>query len=429
MGKRILLIALAFPPSGGPRGLRWVRFIRRLKSEYVFDVLTVRQEKGAGSYDRDGESSIPPEATVFRTYPGPLYKFSYRYLPTGSPTDGSRRIRSGLRRGIRNIFRTAMEVFLVPDKRIEWLPWGYSAVRRLVKERSYEAVISSAAPFSGHVLAALVRKKTGLPWIADYGDPWAFNEFSPFPLRRRVVDRRLEADLLKRMDGVVFTTRETADAYLANYPFLNPEKLTVIPAAYDEDEFSAVEPERGNGFRMVYTGIFYKDRGPEAFFESLTRLDFDFELVIAGDVPREYVESIRRMRLAGKVVFLGHCSHSRALGLQKGADVLILFGWGKGQQIPAKIFEYFGARRPVLAVRSDDEDIAAGMVESHRRGITALNRPEDIAAAIGELHELWKQGKLEHRFDLGELEEYSIGVQSERLKELIEKVISEKKPG
>lgn len=425
MKRRLLLVAHHFPPYGGPRSRRWVRLIRHLAPFYDFDVLTVRHAKGVGAYEPLEESSISGNATVYRTYPGPLYGFSYRLLPPAKPGGRSGAGSTTLRNAFKKIFRTVFEFFLVPDKMVEWLPWGYGAARRLVKRRPYDAIISSAFPYSDHVLAYLIQRRTGLPWIADFGDPWAFNDALPFPERRRVLDRRIEAALLKRMDAVVVTTREAEESYRAHYRFLGPGKTLVLPNGYDEEEYADLIPERGNRFRIVYTGIFYKDRGPENLFEALTRVDFDLELVIAGDVPRRYVDDVERKGLSGKVIFLGHCPHARALSLQKGADILLLLGWAKGRQIPAKVFEYIGAGRPILALRSDADDIAARLVETRRRGLVAWNRIEAIVSAIGEFHDLWRRGVLDRRFELGELKECSVGFQSGRLRALIDKVVSE----
>ena len=41
--------------------------------------------KGVGPHEALEASSIPENATTYRTYPGPLYEFSYRSLPPPKP--------------------------------------------------------------------------------------------------------------------------------------------------------------------------------------------------------------------------------------------------------------------------------------------------------------------------------------------------------
>ena len=423
MKRRLLLIAHHFPPYGGPRSRRWVRLVRHTAPFIDYDVLTVRHERGVGAYeDPDGES-MPGNVKVHRTYPGPLYALSYRSLPPAKAGESPGPGGAALRNAVRTLFRGGLETFLVPDKTVEWLLWGYPAARKLVKAGDYDAVVSSASPLSDHVLAYLIKKKTGLPWIADFGDPWAFNDALPFRARRRVLDRRLEAVLLDRMDAVVVTTPETEEGYLSHYPSLGPDRTFVLPNGCDEEELAGLATERGDRFRLVYTGIFYKSRGPEVLFEALARIDLDLELVIAGDVPGQLVRKAEKLGLAGKVKFLGHCPHRRSLSLQKGADVLLLLGWAGGWQVPAKVYEYMCARRPILAIRFDDDDLGARMVESRGLGPVVRNNVEDIAPAVRELHGLWKRGALDSRFKPGALEEYSVGVQAGRFMGLVEKVL------
>jgi hypothetical protein len=88
----------------------------------------------------------------------------------------------------------------------------------------------------------------------------------------------------------------------------------------------------------------------------------------------------------------------------------------------------YRGRRPILAIRRDEEDIGAKLVEARDRGLAAWNRPEAIAAAVGELYGHWKRNTLESRFDLRELQEYSAVLQADRLRDLIERVVAGGRP-
>jgi len=421
MKKKILLIAYNFPPIGGARGIRWYQLLKYLSKNFSIDVLTIQPEKGYGNYDGSFLSKIPKNVRIFRTYPGPLHYFTYHYFPTEKINKVRiKSFKKNLRRQIKDIYKNALEVFFVPDKMIEWLPLGLKKANVLISHKKYDLIISSAAPFTDHLIGYFLKKTKGIPWISDYGDPWAFNSFSPFPWRRYLIDRQIEKKLLKKMDRIIVTTKKTAESYIKHYPFLNLEKFIVIPFGYDSEEFQDIKAEKGEKFRIVYTGIFYKDRSPDEFFKLIKSLDFDFELVIAGDINQEYIKTIQDFGLNNKVVFLGHQSHQRAIALQKGADILLLMGWAKGQQIPAKIFEYIGARRPILAIKFDEKDLAAKLIQKHNRGISVHNNTEDIISALREMHSLWLRGKLDSFFELKEVKEYSWEYSAERLTRVIE---------
>jgi len=421
--KNILLISYNFPPIGGPRSLRWLQFVKYLNRDYSIEVLTIQPEKGCTRYDESLLSSIPENVKIYRTYPGFIQRFNYRYLPL----DKIKKVREKsfkiiLRKAIKNI----LSPYLMPDQMVEWLPWGLKKAKNLVRKKKYDLIISSAWPFTDHLIGYFIKKKMGISWIADYGDPWAFNPFIPFPWRRNLIDCRFEEKLLKNMDNIIVTTKETADGYVKYYPFLDCQKITIIPNGYDHKEFQQAKPDKGKKFRIVYTGIFYKDRSPDILLKSIKELNFDFELIIAGEISPEYIKIIGNLGIEKKVKLLGHQSHKQAIALQKGADVLLLLGWLKGYQIPAKIFEYFGACRPILSIKFDEKDIAAKLVQKHNRGFIPYNNTKEIISALEEMHDLWQKGKFKSCFDLRELKEYSWDILAEKLKETIEKVTCEK---
>jgi len=193
----------------------------------------------------------------------------------------------------------------------------------------------TANPYAVHHYGGAAR------WTEIHSSTWAFNPFYPFSWRRYLIDRHIEAKLLKNMDNIIVTNKETADGYIKHYPFLDCQKFTIIPAGYDYKEVQQAKLDRGKKFRIVYTGIFCKERNPEIFFKSITNLNIDFEMLIAGEVSPQYIKIIKNLGLNNRVKLLGYQSHERALALQKGADILLLLGWSKGYQIPAKTFEYF----------------------------------------------------------------------------------------
>src|SRR5262249_30192100 len=82
---------------------------------------------------------------------------------------------------------------------------------------------------------------------------------------------------------------------------------------------------------------------------------------------------------------VGVLSRADAIALQRSADVLLLLTsptlvW----ELPGKIFEYFGARRPILALAKDNE--AARRVTETQTGWTVA--PDDTDAIIARLKTL-----------------------------------------
>src|SRR5262245_44908597 len=53
-----------------------------------------------------------------------------------------------------------------------WLPRAWSACKRVVGEHRPELILTSGPPHCVHALGYYLKRRTGLPWVADFRDPW-----------------------------------------------------------------------------------------------------------------------------------------------------------------------------------------------------------------------------------------------------------------
>ncbi|MCH7760958.1 methyltransferase domain-containing protein, partial [candidate division TA06 bacterium] len=392
----IFLVTPSFPPVGGGRGIRWIQFIRFLAQKgWKFDVLTIDPFVET---DRNMLiKSLPPRVRILRTYPGPLYSLRKKYIPPKNELEKWKKpiFKLKIRVLLKGIYRKIFDPILIPDGMIEWLPFALIKGNQLIKENKYRLIITSAFPFSSHILGYLLKKRTKCFWIADYGDPWSIgHNINPSSLKEQI-NRRLESNLLKWMDRIIVTNEATKNAYLKNFPFLSDEKICVIGQGFDEELYHTIEPNTSNKFRIVYTGIFYNKeiRNHHPFFESLKSLsDLNLEIVIAGDVSTEDREIVRSQNLEEIVQFLGPIPHTQAISYQKGSTILLLIGDESPLQIPGKTFEYFAAGRPILCVSENPQSLACQYVKQYNRGFISLNKSNEISKTIRNFFSLWKSG-------------------------------------
>ena len=137
MMKNILLIAYNFPPIAGPRSLRWLQFVKHLSKDYSIDVLTIQPEEGYGNYDTSLIYQIPKNVKVYRTYPGFIYRFSCRYLPSEKIKKVQKKsFKIILRKGVKNIYKNILSPCLMLDNMVEWLPWGLKKAKNLVRKKN-----------------------------------------------------------------------------------------------------------------------------------------------------------------------------------------------------------------------------------------------------------------------------------------------------
>jgi glycosyltransferase involved in cell wall biosynthesis len=422
--KKILLIAHNFPPLISPQSLRWFYLSRELvKRGYKIDVLTIRMP------DRfvDLLDMIPEGLQAYRTFPGPFFYSTFKYARKSPAGEGVKippkpsplwrmlsRIRSQIDKNL--------NMLLVPDIYSEWLPFALKKGQRLVKEKRYDILISSSEARVCHLIGYFLKKKSGTPWIADYGDPWIYpvTTFYEPDLKKKIVEK-IERKLLKRMDAITVAADGMRELYKERYPFLAEKRISVIAQGYDPDIFSQVQAQIPSRFRVVYCGSFYKNlRDPIPFMRAIEGLDKkDIEVIIAGRI-HEFADTLKKEFKNGMITYQGFLEHRESLSLQKGANVLLNIGNVTDIQVPGKIYEYIGARRPILCLKGNDRDPSAGIIMRYNRGIVAENRKEDIQEGVTKLYELWQKNVLDTHFNLDEIEEFTWRRRAEAVSDLIQ---------
>lgn len=420
---KILLLAHSFPPVGGGRGIAWANFLRFLHQNHGIeaDVVTIQPLRGDPAIHEDRIRLIADETGVYRTFPGWIY--SKLYMPECRgvaafkvPPSSKRRTRIVLRR----VYDTFIRPFFFPDRMVEWLPYAISKATSLIRGKTYDVLVTVGFPFSCHIAGWYLKRQFGIKWVADYGDPWSFNP-SPetIPQWRRPLDGIVEKSILKEVDKVLVTTEETKAGFAERFSFLNG-RIAVIPQGYDACSFRDRTPINTGGgkFRIVYTGTFYRNiRNPRHFFAGLSQVEYpDVEVLVAGMHTEEYLPKDERVR------GLGTLSQEEVSLLQAEASVLLLLGNDSEYQLPGKIFEYAGARRPILAVKNSPKDLGAEFVREHNLGVIVNNEPEAIARAIEELYAMWKAGKLDKPFNLCGLPDFEWEAISDKLAALLKEI-------
>jgi len=242
------------------------------------------------------------------------------------------------------------------------------------------------------------------------------------------LDRGVERRLLRRAFAAVFTTEETRRAYRAVFGALPPGGLHVSRCAFDPRLFENLEAEkrRTDRFRLVYTGVYgMVNRNLLGLLEALAGLHrSDWELHLAGRDNSESEDTLGlwldRHGLSDQVRRRGQLPQARALALQGSADLLLVWGWPGGMQIPAKIYEYIAAERPILLVRGGRDDAAESLVLEGPRGLSVDNSRESLSTVLGEAMDLRAAGRWERRFRLERDMRYTWDAQISILADLLE---------
>ena len=363
--RTLLLATYHFPPSAASGSFRLLGFARHLLAHGWRTVVVAPPLMPFEPVDEKLARQVPRETVV---YPVPY--------PQGDPLS-NRLIRRFAPYGV-------------------WLPAAYQACARAIAEHRPDAVLTSSPPHTIHLLGRLLKSRYGLPWVADYRDPWLYGLGKPLPTTWCGRWEALkEKSILKAADGIV-TNTPLARAALANDLPEYAAKMTYITNGFDPESFAANEPapRQASQLTILHTGELYAGRDPRPLFDALTTLDPTTKAALrlaflgqSSDPRYDWPGEVRERGLDGMVSFAGHAQYGEALRQMQAADILLLLDHpGRRVGIPAKLFEYFGARRPILALSDPQGDVGWALRQSGVQYRIAMpNEPGLIRQAVTEL--------------------------------------------
>lgn len=367
--KRLLAVAYHFPPIQGSSGVHRTLSLARYLPAHGWDVsvLTV-SPRAYRDHRPENLALVPPETRVIRA---PAFD-TPRHL------------------AIRGRYLGALAL---PDPWQSWIPGGIVAGLLEIRRSRPTALLSTFPIASAHVIARGLKKLTGLPWIADFRDPMYQEDYPPDP-RVRNLFRRLEQRIFAEADRVTVTTRGTARYYRERYGRAAGARISIVPNGYDPQAFDGIRaaPPADGRRTLLHSGILYpSERDPSAFFAALAMLAREqpalldrFRFVFRGSAHDHlYRDRVAQLGLNELVRFEPSLPYREALAEMLGADALLVFQASNcNDQVPAKIYEYLYARRPILAFTDPAGDTAQVLTGAGVARLAPLNDAPAIAAVL-----------------------------------------------
>jgi glycosyltransferase involved in cell wall biosynthesis len=206
----------------------------------------------------------------------------------------------------------------------------------------------------------------------------------------------------KTMTGcsrAVFTTPGAVQMYAERYSELPPERISLIANGYDESAFakasengSPLLPRADSQVVLLHSGSLYpNERNPVSFYNAIARLretsaisPATLQVVLRGTGHVEFHRRLIQDRGIESIVHIEPAlPYREALSEMLHADGLVLFQASScNQQIPAKVYEYLRAGRPILALTDSRGDTGV-LLESVRGGsILPLDDEESIVQGL-----------------------------------------------
>lgn len=303
---------------------------------------------------------------------------------------------------VRKIFSFISDVFFIPDNKIGWKRNVLKAADELFKKTKFDIIFATSPPYTDFLIGNELSKKYKIPLVLDYRDVW--HEYPlkiyPTPLHK-YKNYKLEQEVLHNAKKVITTNRRVKELLLARYKFLNYKDIDIIPQGFDPEDFEKNKPaprSPSNKMRITHAGVFYGERTPKYFFLALQKLLKEnphlqnrVEVFFIGNFRNEDKKLIDEYNLGSVVSMLGYLDHQKTVQYIMSSDLFWLM-LDNDTQSPGKVYEYIGARKPILA------NVPDGFVQQtilEFDGNVVLP-PQDVSATAEALKNFY------HKFEKGE---------------------------
>ena len=397
--KRVVCIAYYYPPLAGIASERAAAFSLHLSQLGWAPIIVTPRD---GFYHRVA-SFNDPIADVRRTRSielGRIVRAGSTLVGAPRPPSDSLTVRPlQTNAASAKARRWVREWLYVPDAQVGWIPFATRAAMTALREvEGPRVVFSSSVPYSAHLVAGRAAKRAGVPWVAEFRDPWTDGR-SPNRTRsraRRHIDHCVEQRILLGADHIVVPTESMRGLLLARVTELAHDNVSVVRNGFEPTEAGSPPPS-DDVMTILYAGTVApgEDVGPLlAALDAVDRRDPSrFRLHVLGP-SQPWEAGARRLpwlRLDGLV------SPQEARLRMAGSSVLLLLHQHPAYwlAVPGKAYEYLGVRRPILAVIPRGSEMESVISRHGDARVVDLDDPVELSAAMEALLADHRAGRLQ----------------------------------
>ena len=380
---------------------RWVKFAKYLPSEGWQPVIYTPENPEQLAIDHTLGSEIPEDAEIIKTRIIEPYELYKKFLKSSGHSKEAVEVNPVNAQNKSFLQKAAMWVrgnLFRPDPRCLWIKPSVRFLKKYLEEHPVDLIVSTGPPQSMHMIGWKLSRATGLPWIADFRDPWTkifyFKHLSMTSATERW-HRKMEQKVIDDATAVV------AVSPLVQKEFQEMTKTPVhlITNGFDECDFIQENTrESDEDFTVTHTGLFAADGNPTVLWEVLSELcskDESFrkalKIKLIGKTDDQIIAAIKGAGLEDNLVNMGYLPHNIAVEEQRKASVLILPLRKEPEYkavLPGKLFEYMASQRPILGIGQPDGAMA--MIMDQTKTGTVLDW-EDKAILHDFIMECWNR--------------------------------------
>ena len=436
--KRVLIITYYWPPSGGSGVQRWLKMSKYLPEYGWQPVIYTTKNAEYPIVDPSLEKDVTPNMEVIRRPISEPYTFYKKFL--GIKKEET--VKMGFiqeeekRKGWKeNLALWVRGNLFVPDARCWWVKPSVRYLKQYLKEHPVDAIVSTGPPHSMHLIALKLKKSLGLPWVADFRDPWTEIDYYDELHLTRWADRkhhRLEREVLTQADKIVTVAPDGA----RRLGRLGNRNVRVIYNGFDRDDDTQQAISPPEKFTITYLGVLSKTQNPEMLWQTLGELaktDESFrnnlKINLIGQIDNSVAASIEAQGLGSFTSFGSYTPHDQVSAVHRSSTLLLLLLMPDSEPrakglVTGKLFEYMASGRPILCIGPEDGDAARILNETHAGTTVSFENKEKIKEVVKSLYQKYLENDLPDNTST-EVEQYSRRVMAGEYGRLLDKTLTE----
>ena len=403
--KKVLIISYYWPPAGGIAVHRCLKFAKYLREFGWEPVICTADNPEYPILDEGNYGDIPEGATILKTKIWEPYKFFK--LITGKKKE--ERIHNVFLEEEKAGLRHKLGIWIrgnifIPDARKFWISPSVKYLSKYLKENPVDVLFTNGPPQSTHMIAYGVKKNLGIPWLADFQDPWTQVDYFP-QLMLNPISKRIHYAMEQRVFNTADKVTICSNTWKHDLESIGAKDVGVIVWGYDEDDFRNVSVPLSNKFSLSHFGSLGPDRNAKTLWKALSIIagensEFkkDLEIELTGFIGHVIIDEINSLGLSENLKLSGHISRKKTIERMHRSQILLLILNDmpnvKGR-LPGKLFEYLASRRPVLVIGPEESD-ASKIVKGVNAGYTCdFPDLEKTIMTVKELYAKYKNGNLD----------------------------------
>ena len=429
---KVLIITYYWPPASNPGVQRSLKFCKYLH-EFGWKpyILTVKNGNPQ-SYDKSLLKDIPEGINVYRTKPREPFELYNRLT---CKTGKSIFVGPVAMESTSLIKRLSMYIranLFIPDARKGWNKFAKKAAKRIIKQEGIDAIVTTGPPHSTHLTGLYLKKRIGIPWLADLRDPWTniyYNEYFPRTKKTCKKDKKLENEVLQTADHVTVVSPGLKKEFGAR-----ANDISVIYNGFDETDVFEKKQSKTNRFTLAFIGNFLPTENISNIWKAIAELKSEvmgfadyFRLCLTGNIDSGVIDALEKYTIADLAIVQSYVDHNEATKKMAAANMLLFIVPRTKNNKPiitGKLFEYIASRTPILSVGPLNGDASKILEETGRDKMAPFNGKNAIKMTLLKYYKKWLSSKHQvYKHEKADIGDYTRRVLTKRLSEILEEII------